>query len=104
MTGTVNQIEWAEQIRARMGAEFDRVAKALESAAGSQTGLLNGIPRHRWLHKSDHPPGGPPSDLRSNAFAQAPTKLCGTVLRHIQEREVVLMSHALATFPPRSHT
>ena len=29
--------KWAEQIRARVGAEFDRVAKALESAASSHT-------------------------------------------------------------------
>jgi len=38
MTGTVNQIEWAEQIKARVGAEFDRVANALDSAAAKQTG------------------------------------------------------------------
>jgi len=37
MTGTANQIEWAEQIRARVALEFDRVAKALEAAAGNQT-------------------------------------------------------------------
>lgn len=36
MTGTANQIEWAEQIRARVSTEFDRVAKALEAAAVSQ--------------------------------------------------------------------
>ena len=36
MTGTQNQIEWAEQIRARVSTEFDRVAKALEAAAGNQ--------------------------------------------------------------------
>lgn len=36
MTGTVNQVDWAEQIKARVSAEFDRVAKALESAAGKQ--------------------------------------------------------------------
>ena len=36
MTGTANQIEWAEQIRARVGTEFDRVARALEAAAGNQ--------------------------------------------------------------------
>jgi hypothetical protein len=33
MTGTINQIDWAEQIRVQVNAEFDRVAKALESAA-----------------------------------------------------------------------
>jgi hypothetical protein len=36
MIGTVNQVGWAEQIKARVSAEFDRVAKALESAAGKQ--------------------------------------------------------------------
>ena len=36
MTGTVNQIEWAVQIKERVGAEFDRVAKALQSVAGQQ--------------------------------------------------------------------
>ena len=29
MTGTPNQIEWAEQIRPRVAAEFDRVAHEL---------------------------------------------------------------------------
>lgn len=37
MTGTVNQIEWALQIKERVSAEFDRVAKALKSVAGRQT-------------------------------------------------------------------
>ena len=32
MTGTANQIEWAEQIKFRVAMEFDRVAKALEAA------------------------------------------------------------------------
>lgn len=36
MTGTVNQIEWAVQIKERVRAEFDRVAKALQSVAGQQ--------------------------------------------------------------------
>jgi len=36
MTGTVNQIEWAEQIKIRVSAEFDRVARALASAASKQ--------------------------------------------------------------------
>lgn len=36
MTGTPNQIEWAEQIKPRVSAEFDRVAKALHAAAGNQ--------------------------------------------------------------------
>jgi hypothetical protein len=33
MTGTESQIEWAEQIKPRVGAEFDRVARALREAA-----------------------------------------------------------------------
>lgn len=33
MIGTVNQIAWAEQIKAKVGAEFDRVRRVLESAA-----------------------------------------------------------------------
>ena len=37
MTGTVNQIAWAKQIKIQVDAEFDRVAKALESAAGKQS-------------------------------------------------------------------
>ena len=35
--GTVNQVAWAEQIKANVNAEFDRVAKALESRAGGQS-------------------------------------------------------------------
>jgi hypothetical protein len=37
MTGTVNQIAWAEQIKAKVDAEFDRVRRALESAASKQS-------------------------------------------------------------------
>src|SRR2546428_8582456 len=37
MTGTANQVGWAEQIKARVSAEFDRVARALASAATRQT-------------------------------------------------------------------
>jgi hypothetical protein len=37
MTGTQSQIEWAEQIKPRVGAEFDRVAKALTDAAGGKS-------------------------------------------------------------------
>jgi hypothetical protein len=37
LIGTVNQVAWAEQIRANVSAEFDRVAKALESRAGGQS-------------------------------------------------------------------
>jgi hypothetical protein len=36
LTGTVNQIEWAVQIKERVSAEFDRVARALNSVAGEQ--------------------------------------------------------------------
>ena len=38
MTGTVNQIEWAKQIKTQVGAEFDRVKMALEAAAAKQSG------------------------------------------------------------------
>jgi hypothetical protein len=37
MTGTPNQIEWAEEIKPRVAAEFERVAKAFEAAAVKQT-------------------------------------------------------------------
>ena len=36
MTGTANQIELAEQIKAQVAGEFDRVARALEAAAGDR--------------------------------------------------------------------
>ena len=36
MTGTANQIEWAEQIKPRVNAEFDRVEKAFQSVARGQ--------------------------------------------------------------------
>ena len=38
MTGTVNQFEWAKQIKTQVSAEFDRVKMALEAAAGKQSG------------------------------------------------------------------
>ncbi len=38
MTGTPNQIEWAEQIKLLVAAEFDRVARALRTVAGRQSG------------------------------------------------------------------
>src|ERR1051325_192648 len=38
LTGTVNQIEWAKQIRTQVDAEFDRVRTALEAAAAKQSG------------------------------------------------------------------
>lgn len=37
LTGTVNQIEWAERIRMQVDAEFDRVARVLKVAAGKQS-------------------------------------------------------------------
>jgi hypothetical protein len=37
LTGTVNQIEWAERIRLQVDAEFDRVARALRTAARKQS-------------------------------------------------------------------
>ena len=38
MTGTPSQIEWAEQIRPRVDAEFERVATAFRFTADHQTG------------------------------------------------------------------
>jgi len=37
LTGTVNQIEWAERIRKQVNGEFDRVASVLETAARRQS-------------------------------------------------------------------
>ena len=37
LTGSVNQIEWAKQIRTQANAEFDRVISALEAAAAKQS-------------------------------------------------------------------
>jgi hypothetical protein len=37
MTGTANQVEWAEQIKIRVSADFDHVARALAAAARKQT-------------------------------------------------------------------
>jgi hypothetical protein len=37
LTGTPNQIEWAVLIRASVGEEFDRVAKAFSERAGKQS-------------------------------------------------------------------
>jgi hypothetical protein len=36
LIGTVNQVEWAARIKASVSADFDRVANALETAAGQQ--------------------------------------------------------------------
>ena len=36
MTGTTNQFEWAELIKPRVNAEFDRVEKAFQSVARGQ--------------------------------------------------------------------
>ena len=38
LTGTINQVDWAEQIKTQVHAEFDRVAKALELAASKRAG------------------------------------------------------------------
>jgi len=37
LTGTVNQIEWAKQIKTNVNAEFDRVIAALKGAATTQS-------------------------------------------------------------------
>jgi hypothetical protein len=37
MTGTPSQIEWAEQIKPRVNAEFDRVANAFRVVAADQS-------------------------------------------------------------------
>ena len=37
MIGTTNQLDWAEQIKVQVRGEFDRVARALASAATKQT-------------------------------------------------------------------
>jgi hypothetical protein len=37
LTGTDNQVAWAEQIRSTVHVEFDRVASALEARGGSQS-------------------------------------------------------------------
>src|SRR3954465_6418216 len=38
LSGTENQVAWAEEIRVQVNAEFDRVAKAFASVAATQTG------------------------------------------------------------------
>ena len=38
LTGTPNQIEWAEQIRPTVAQEFDRVAKVFQAQVRIQTG------------------------------------------------------------------
>ena len=38
LTGTPNQIEWAEQIRLTVAQEFDRVAKVFQAQISIQTG------------------------------------------------------------------
>ncbi len=38
MTGTTSQIEWADAIRPRVRAEFDRVASAFHKVAQTQSG------------------------------------------------------------------
>src|SRR5689334_22542924 len=36
LTGTANQIDWAEQIKERVSQDFDRVANAMKSVAARQ--------------------------------------------------------------------
>jgi protein-tyrosine-phosphatase len=36
LTGTVNQLDWAKQIREQVGQDFDRVANAMKSVASRQ--------------------------------------------------------------------
>jgi hypothetical protein len=38
MIGNVNQVKRAEQVKIRINTEFDRIARALTSAAARQTG------------------------------------------------------------------
>jgi hypothetical protein len=38
LTGTPNQVEWAERIRLTVAQEFDRVARAFEAQMAIQTG------------------------------------------------------------------
>jgi len=42
MTGTPSQIEWAERIKPRVNAEFDRVENALKGAAANPA-VLAGV-------------------------------------------------------------
>jgi hypothetical protein len=37
MSGTANQVEWAERIKRQVDDEFDRVARSFRSVAGNQT-------------------------------------------------------------------
>ena len=37
MSGTANQVEWAERIKGLVNEEFDRVARSFRSVAGKQT-------------------------------------------------------------------
>jgi hypothetical protein len=38
LTGTPNQVEWAEQVRLTVAQEFDRVAKVFQAQVSIQTG------------------------------------------------------------------
>ena len=38
MSGTPNQVEWAQQIKRNVNAEFDRVAASFQSVAEKQSG------------------------------------------------------------------
>src|ERR1041385_1840854 len=37
MSGTANQVEWAERIKRQVNDEFDRVARSFRSVAGKQS-------------------------------------------------------------------
>ena len=39
MTGSVSQIEWAERIKRTVGDEFDRVSRAFQRVADTQSGV-----------------------------------------------------------------
>jgi hypothetical protein len=39
MTGSIDQIEWAERIKTQVNAEFDRVANVMKSSASKQVEL-----------------------------------------------------------------
>lgn len=43
MIGTTNQVDWAEQIKVRVSAEFDRVARALASATGKEKDRIDAL-------------------------------------------------------------
>jgi len=65
MTGTASQIEWAERIKPRVQAEFDRVANAFQEAAHKQaeperssTLAIIAILEEKRLAAMEHPQAG----------------------------------------------